>query len=150
MNRQFTFIVIFIITMILSSCNMTKKATETSQVSEQGADKISLYAPPLDSLATDHFNIDSIAMKDQTLFVYVTYGGGCGDADFEMFYKPQVMAVMPHRNALYLKLTDHDPCRELIQKKLVYDLSFFNKEAKSGGVIFSLDKYEFMYTMSEN
>ena len=79
MNRQFTFIVIFIITMILSSCNMTKKATETSQVSEQGADKISLYAPPLDSLATDHFNIDSIAMKDQTLFVYVTYGGGCGD-----------------------------------------------------------------------
>jgi len=83
------------------------------------------------------------------LFVYVTYGGGCGDAEFKMFYKPQVMAVMPHRNVLYLKLTDNDPCRELIQKELVYDLSVFNKEAKSGGVIFSLDEYEFMYTMSE-
>ena len=149
MNRQLNLIVIFIITIGLFSCNSTKKTTETSHFNEPEAGKISLYTLPLDSLATDHFNIDSIAMKNQMLFVYVTYGGGCGDAEFKMFYKPQVMAVMPHRNVLYLKLTDNDPCRELIQKELVYDLSVFNKEAKSGGVIFSLDEYEFMYTMSE-
>lgn len=131
------------------SCKGTKQTTTSNQNEKAVADKIGFYKLPLDSLKTDYFDIDSIAMKDQTLFVYVTYGGGCGDVNFEMFYKPQLMTVMPHRNTLFLKLTDNDPCRELVQKKLIYDLSAFNKEAKSGGVAFNLEQYEFMYTISE-
>lgn len=123
--------------------------TESNQNIKPLADKISLYTLPLDSLKTDYFDIDSIAMMDQTLFVFVTYGGGCGDVNFEMYYKPQLMTVMPHRNSLLLKLTDNDPCRELVQKKLIYDLSTFNEEAKSGGVAFTLNKYEFVYTIRE-
>lgn len=149
MNRPFNFIVTFIFVVFLFACNTTKKSTKTGQVNKHDADKISLYTLPIDSLTTDHFNIDSIALKDQTLYVFVTYGGGCGEVNFEMFYKPQLMTVMPHRNALFLKLTDKDPCRELIQKELEYDLSIFNKEAKSGGVAFNLGRYEFMYSMSE-
>lgn len=149
MRKITTFVTLLMLGFLFFSCKGTKKTTETSQIIKPASDKISLYTLPSDSLKTDFFNIDSIAMKDQTLFVFITYSGGCGDVKFEMFYKPQVLTVMPHRNSLLLKLTDDDPCRELIQKKLAYDLSIFNAEAQSGGVVFNLDKYEFMYTISE-
>ncbi|PLW97184.1 MAG: hypothetical protein C0591_07335 [Marinilabiliales bacterium] len=144
-----TFVTLLMLGFLFFSCKGTKKTTEANQIVKPASDKISLYTLPSDSLKTDYFNIDSIAMKDQTLFVFITYSGGCGDVKFEMFYKPQFLTVMPHRNSLLLKLTDDDPCRELIQKKLTYDLSIFNAEAQSGGVVFNLDKYEFMYTISE-
>jgi len=149
MRIRTTFILLLLLGFLFFSCKGTKKTTESNQNMKSAADKLSLYVLPPDSLKTDYFDIDSIAMNDQTLFVFVTYGGGCGDVNFEMFYKPQFMTVMPHRNSLLLKLTDNDPCRELVQKKLIYDLSTFNEEAKSGGVVFILDKYEFMYTIEE-
>lgn len=149
MRIHTAFVILSLFGILFFSCKGTKQTTESNQNEKPVADKISLYTLPLDSLQTDYFNIDSIAMKDQTLFVYATYGGGCGEVNFEMFYKPQLMTVMPHRNTLFLKLTDNDPCRELVQKKLVFDLSAFNEEAKSGGVAFNLDKYEFIYSISE-
>jgi hypothetical protein len=149
MKIHFAFVTLLLFGFLFFSCKGIKKTTESNNDIILVENKISLYTLPLDSLKTDYFNIDSITMKDQYLFVFVTYSGGCGDVKFEMLYKPQVLTVMPHRNSLLLKFTDDDPCRELIQKKLAYDLSIFNAEAKSGGVIFNLDKYEFMYTISE-
>lgn len=149
MNTRITFMVLVMIGLVFYSCKGTKKAAESDQNTKPSAEKISLYDKPIDSLKTDYYTIDSIAMSEQTLYVYVTYSGGCGEVQFEMFYKPQLMTVMPHRRTLLLKLIDNDPCRELIQKKLAYNLSIFNDEAKSGGVVISLDTYEFMYTISE-
>ena len=133
---------------LFCNCKGTKKSAKESQDVKKSGD-IVLFTKPLDSLNTDYFDIDSISMKDQTLMVYVTYGGGCGNVEFDMFYKPQILTVMPHRKTLYLKLTDNDPCRELVQKELLYDLSVFNDEARKGGVIIILDKYEFLYSLSE-
>ena len=107
-----------------------------------------LSVKPFDSLKTDYFSIDSVSVNHQILFVYVNYSGGCGDVKFEMFYTPQLMTVMPHRRNLALKLTDNDPCREIIQKKLAYDLTVFNKEAETDGVIISINNSEFLYTLS--
>ncbi len=149
MSTRITLIALIFIGLVFYSCKGTKKTTETKQNMRPSADEISFYDKSIDSFATDHFEIDSISINEQTLFVYVSYSGGCGEVEFEMFYKPQVLTVMPHRNTLLIRFTDNDPCRELIQKRLIYDLSIFNKEAKSGGVVFNLDKYEFIYTISE-
>lgn len=131
------------------SCKGTKKIAESNGNTNDSVNEIVLSNKSLDSLKTDYFNIDSVSMNHQILFVYVNYSGGCGDVKFEMFYTPQIMTVMRHRRNLALKLTDNDPCREIIQKKLVYDLSVFNKEAETGGVIISINNSEFLYTLSE-
>lgn len=140
---------ILLISIAFFNCNGTKNTAESNQKSKLASGDIILYSEPLDSLKTDYFDIDSIALKDQALSVYVTYSGGCGDVFFEMYYQPQVIAVLPHRNSLFLKLHGNDPCREIVQKKLLYDLSMFNQQAKSGGVVFNLNEFEFIYTLSE-
>lgn len=149
MKLHFILFTLLLLGVLLNACKGTKKTAKADQLSAYTGDKIILFDKPLDSLQTDYFDIDSIAMREQTLFVYVTYGGGCGDVEFEMFYRPQLMTVMPHRKNLALKLSDDDPCRELIQKELTYDLSVFNEEAKAGGVLLSIGKNEFLYSMSE-
>ena len=149
MRTGLVFIFIIVLGITSWSCKGSKKVTEAENNGNDAVVKVLLYNKPLDSLKTDYFNIDSISLKDQTLLVYVTYSGGCGDATFEMYYVPQLMNVMPHRSNMALKLTDNDPCREIVSKKLAYDVSVFNKEAQTGGIVLTLGKYEFMYTISE-
>lgn len=148
MNKSLLFVLIILLGISCTNCKSTKKAAESNKNNKQ-LNPITLYSEPVDSLKTDYFDIDSVSVHDQVLKVYVTYGGGCGEATFDMYYKPQLMTVLPHRNFLLLKLNDNDPCRELIQKELLYDLSVFKKEAKEGGVVITLDKYEFYYSISE-
>jgi len=148
MKISLAFILIIVLGITAWSCKGTKKITESNGNPNDSANEIVLSDKPLDSLKTDYFSIDSVSIDNQILFVYVNYSGGCGDVKFEMFYTPQLMTVMPHRRNLALKLTDNDPCREIIQKKLVYDLSVFNKEAETGGVIISINNSEFLYALS--
>ncbi len=148
MKISLAFILIIALGITTWSCKGTKKITELNGNTNDSVNEIMLSDKPLDSLKTDYFSIDSVSMDNQILFVYVNYSGGCGDVKFEMFYTPQLMTVMPHRRNLALKLTDNDPCREIIQKKLAYDLSVFNKEAETGGVIISINNSEFLYALS--
>jgi hypothetical protein len=149
MKRSFIYILILFLGISFNNCKSTRKTTDSEKDTKK-LETIALYTEPIDSLKTDYYDIDSVSLNAQALKVYVTYSGGCGEATFEMFYKPQLMTVLPHRNLLLLKLTDDDPCRELIQKELIYDLSIFKKEAKDGGVIIILDKYELLYSISED
>ena len=148
MRISLAFILIIALGITTWSCKGTKKVTESNGNTNDSVNEITLSNKPLDSLKTDYFSIDSVSMNNQMLFVYVNYGGGCGEVKFEMFYTPQLMTVMPHRRNLSLILTDNDPCREIIQKKLAYDLSVFNKEAETGGVIISINNSEFLYTLT--
>jgi len=148
MRISLVFILIIALGITSWSCKGTKKVTESNGNTNDSVNEITLSNKPLDSLKTDYFSIDSVSMNNQILFVYANYGGGCGDVKFEMYYTPQLMTVMPHRRNLALKLTDNDPCREIIQKKLAYDLSVFNKEAETGGVIISINNSEFLYTLT--
>ncbi|RLD33454.1 MAG: hypothetical protein DRI72_05010 [Bacteroidetes bacterium] len=132
----------------ISECKSTKKVTEDDATEKAVAQKITLYDKPFEDLKSDYFNIDSMAVENQTLAVFVSYGGGCGEVDFNMYYKPQMMAVMPHKSNLFLTLTDNDPCRSVVSEKLLFDLSVFNKEAKSGGVILNLNGKELRYQLS--
>ena len=149
MRTILAFILIIALGITTWSCKGTKKVTESNGNINDSVNEIVLSNKPLDSLETDYFSIDSVSINNQILFVYVNYSGGCGDVKFEMFYTPQIMTVMPHRRNLALKLTDNDPCREIIQKKLAYDLSVFDKEARTGGVIININNSEHLYTLSE-
>ena len=133
---------------IIASCKSSKKTSTTEAKSEEPVQQLIYYNQPLDSLATDYYDIDSVALDGQYLLLYVNYGGGCGDVKFDMYYQPQKILVMPHRASLFLKLTDNDPCRSIVTKKLIFDLSVMDKEAKAGGVVLSLGDKKITYKIS--
>ncbi len=135
--------------MTMTACKSTKKTSEQNQHPKESAQQMTLYDKQFKDLQTDNYDIDSISIENQTLIVLVSYGGGCGDADFEMYYQPQMLTVMPHRGNLFLKLKDDDPCRSIVSKKLAFDLSVFTKEAKAGGIILNLNGQEFTYRISD-
>lgn len=95
----------------------------------------------LGSLKTDDFAIDSVAIKDNCLHVWVMYGGGCGGADFKMYQSKLVMQSYPPQLTMKLTLDDKDFCKALIGKELSYDLSTARIENK-GSVILRLEGFK--------
>jgi len=149
MKRIFWIFVSLTVLMTVAECKSTKKVSENDAEAQATVQKMTFYNEPFEDLKTDYFDIDSMAVENQKLAVFVSYGGGCGEVDFNMYYKPQMMAVMPHRSNLFLTLADNDPCRSVVSKKLLFDLSVFNKEAKTGGIILNLNGKELQYQLSD-
>ena len=76
----------------------------------------------------------SFSVVGDVLEVFVSYGGGCGEADFEMYYTQRVMNSMPPQTVIYLGFTDSDPCRSIVTKKLTFSLEPFRIMAENGGI----------------
>ena len=148
MNRIYWVIPFLFILWTVSACKSSKKVSATDTKPKDTVKQLILYEKPMDSLTTDYYDIDSVAVEGQKLKVFVNYGGGCGEADFEMYYQPQKILVMPHRAYLFLKLTDNDPCRSIVTKELQFDLSVMDKEAKTGGIVLQLGEEKILYKMS--
>jgi hypothetical protein len=148
MKRIYWFIPLLIVSLTVCSCKSSKKTSATDTEVKNEVKQLLYYEEPMDSLTTDYYDIDSMAVEGHMLKVFVSYGGGCGNADFEMYYQPQKILVMPHRTYLFLKFTDNDPCRSIVNKELQFDLSVMDKEAKTGGVILYLGDDKVTYKIS--
>jgi hypothetical protein len=64
----------------------------------------------------------------------VSYGGGCGEADFDLYLSNRIMESMPPKTLLYLTFNDQDPCRSIVKKKLKFSLKPLKKFADRGGI----------------
>ena len=133
------FILIFAISIILiSSCNTSKKATRIKDATEDICQSMTYNESPIDKISTDYYSIDSLFITDDCLNIWVSYGGGCGDADFKLYYSGRVMKSMPPQTSLLLQLIDNDPCRAIVQQKLFFNLSFFEEDASKSGILLNL------------
>ncbi len=75
------------------------------------------------SLASDPFSIDRAVIEDNCLKLTVTYGGGCGEANFMLYRKNSVRESYPPQLQMHVTLDDKDHCKALITKDIFYDLS---------------------------
>ena len=89
---------------------------------------------PAKDLKSDFFEIDSLNINGNCLEIVVNYGGGCGDADFNLYYSDSITERMPPETKFYLVLKDDDPCRSIVHKKLKYSLEFYKDVAKNSGI----------------
>lgn len=117
----------------LAACSTNKETAKTDQINTSCIEMM-LLEKPLDSLRFDHYTIDSLSIKDQCLEILVNYGGGCGEANFELYLSDRIMESMPPKTVLYLTFEDKDPCRSNVQKKLRYSLKPLKKYADRGGI----------------
>lgn len=71
------------------------------------------------------YQIDSAEVADDTLAVWVSYGGGCQIHEFRLFMSPAVFAESsPVQADLYLQHIDHfDLCEALLSERLDFDVS---------------------------
>ena len=127
---------IFISTLLfLFSCHSQKETSKQSNKKSEAACKpMLLLTEEVNTNESDFFNLDSLAISDNCLEVFVSYSGGCGEADFNLYHNNMVMHSMPPQTVLFLNFKDEDHCRAIIQDTLYFKLSNFDELASSGGI----------------
>ena len=121
--------------LFLFSCHAQKEATkQQNQKSEIVCKPMLLLTEEAKVEESDFFNLDSLAITNKYLEVFVSYSGGCGEADFEIYHTNMVMHSMPPQTVLLLNFKDNDPCRAIIRDTLYFDLLPFHELAASGGI----------------
>lgn len=94
-----------------------------------------------EGIKSDYFELDQLHLDNNRLEVVLTYGGGCGDVNYEVFYNDVVLQSYPPQVFLKLKFTDNDPCRAIIKDTISIDLSYFEAMARGGGLQIGLSGF---------
>lgn len=127
-------IIIALTVFLFSSCYTSKKTTKTNVEADDVCESMVFTDQPVNNISTDYYTIDTLFITDNCLNIWVSYSGGCGDADFKLYYSKRVLESMPPKTNLLLQLTDNDPCRAIVQQKLFFNLSFFDEYANKDGI----------------
>jgi len=135
-------VLFFSIFILVAACNTKRGTIKSDQTKIIACSEILLLEKPIDSLRIDFYNIDSLNIKDKCLEILVNYGGGCGEARFDLYYTNQILESMPPQTVLHLAFDDNDPCRSIVQKKLKFSLEPFKRFADRGGIYFKISGTE--------
>jgi hypothetical protein len=119
--------------LFLFSCHAQKEVGK-HQKPKVSCKPMVLLTEEANATESDPYQLDSLAVIDDCLEVFVSYSGGCGGAAFELYYTNRVMQSMPPQSVLHLHFKDEDPCRSIVRDTLYFDLSNFKELAKSGGI----------------
>lgn len=145
MIKHLTYVIVIITTLcVLSSCKSTKDVSINNTEPEK-CEAMSFNKTSLSQIESDYYTIDTLFITNNCLNIWVSYSGGCGDAEFELFFTDEVLETHPLSTTLLLKLTDNDNCRAIVQQKLFYDLSFFKDYAFNNGIEILIGDKKIMY-----
>lgn len=137
---------IFIVAVFFGyACKSTHKYSTQTNETSSNCSKMLLLNKPLDSLRVDHFELDSISLDKNCLNIFVNYSGGCGDADFNLYYTQIVANSMPPQTALHLSFEDNDNCRSIVSKKLTFDLEPFANYKNGDGIYLILGENRILF-----
>lgn len=113
---------IVLVGFVFNSCNNLKKNTNSIK-------KDSLTCSPmvLDTAGTyvnsDPFLLVGAELKGKCLEIEVEYSGGCGGDVWTLAWNGMLMKSLPPKANIYLHLKDEDACREVVRKKISFDIS---------------------------
>ena len=75
-------------------------------------------------MESDHLDIESVILKDNSLFIAVSFSGGCKEHDLELIGNPVIMKSLPPKRAVQLYHNSNgDSCRSLVNEVLEIDIS---------------------------
>lgn len=134
------FLAIVAIGALALSCG-TKKNANTEEVKSDDSEpsmKITAEIGKLDESSTsDAFTINSMNVVGNTLFMEVSYSGGCKDHTFEVVGSPMVAKSMPPIRSVQIKHTANgDNCRANVMKVLEIDISKLAYQQTAGSEIY--------------
>lgn len=81
--------------------------------------------------------ITSCKIEGNTMFLTVSYSGGCKDHSFKVIGSPSISkSLPPYRSVQVFHDNNEDSCRELITKNLEVDISALAYIQNPGSVIY--------------
>lgn len=90
---------------------------------DHGCQEIIIDYNGFESSPQDEFSFEEMSIENDCLLINVRYGGGCGDADFELYLRePLWLPIKPTLEAK-LAFDDKDNCEAYLSKQLSFDLT---------------------------
>ena len=87
-------------------------------------------------MESDYVDIESVILKDNTLFIAVSYSGGCEEHDFELIGNPLIMKSLPPKRTIQLyHNANGDSCRSLLNEILEIDITDLAYDQTEGSEI---------------
>lgn len=133
--KQFTSILLVaLLSILLINCKNKKdatteampdkeEATDVSENIESDVKKVTVERS-YHFRETDDYNLDTMWMVKDTLFLKVQYSGGCEDHEFELMSNGAYAKSMPPQMTLHLEHdANNDMCRAMITEELKFDLT---------------------------
>lgn len=95
-------------------------------------------------MESDYVDIESVILKDNTLFIAVSYSGGCEEHDFELIGNPLIMKSLPPKRTIQLyHNANGDSCRSLLNEILEIDITDLAYDQTAGSeIILILEGWE--------
>ncbi len=124
-------IAILLVVFAFSSCKTVKNTTKANI----NKDELTCTPIVLDTNGTfaytesDPFLLVGAELKGKCLEIEVEYSGGCGGDVWTLAWNGMLMKSLPPKANIYLHLKDDDACREIVRKKISFDISsIYTKE----------------------
>jgi len=116
------------------SCGSSKNSANKPATNNANIGQIQLITSNADELRIDPYQLDSLKIIQNELLIFVTYGGGCGEAHFELFRTQLILNSFPPQSVLHLSFADEDPCRALESRVLKYSMEPFKDYYSNDGI----------------
>lgn len=71
---------------------------------------------------SDHFQFLNAEIKNDSLYLRIEYGGGCGDIELKLIASEDIMESHPVQQNIRLSFSDNDFCKALIRKNIAFNL----------------------------
>lgn len=92
------------------------------------------------------YTLDGLTLEGDTLFVDVTYGGGCADHHFEAEWDGSFMESLPEQVLLdVFQYPSGDPCDALISETLRFDVSAIRNAAATTPIVVNVGGQSVLY-----
>ncbi len=112
-------------------CLSSKKTTADNnikdEIKELECKSITLDPASYRSASDDPYELKNATIENGCLVLNVSYGGGCGKANFDMVGHETQTKAPPPIFLLRLALTDRDNCRSMVDTTLYFSLDGIQK-----------------------
>ena len=125
------------------ACKSMKKPTTESPSDNRTKISASLQSSN-DTKPSDSFTIAAVRVEENTLFVEVSYGGGCKKHRFECIGATSISKSLPPiRSVQITHFGDNDMCKALVYETIEIDISALAYQQKKGSeIILNLTGWE--------
>ncbi len=119
-----------------------EEKTEESETAPQVNAKRAILSQNIGKFRnTESYNIISVELKGNILQLDVTYNGGCKEHEFELVGSSFIMKSSPPKRGIQLyHHKNEDDCRELVNDRLLFDITDFAYSDKE--IILNLEHYK--------
>lgn len=71
----------------------------------------------------DEFDFADVTIINDSIYLSIRYGGGCGEVEFKLIDSEAIMESLPVQRNIRLSLKDEDTCEALLTEELSFDLT---------------------------